>query len=338
MPETTAPAAPATPAPAAPAEPVAATPAKSVADTVPPATPPATGEAASSPPPPKDNNVAMLAQAKRLSAKAQQQMANAKAILDQAAAFKTKAERYDYLEKLQQTDPIKFMEDTGMDFTAISKLWLAKSTGQGKTPQQLVDEAVSKRMAEDNAKREEERRHNEAIERQRRDKQTFEGTRAEFARIAKADPVKYEVASRMPPGKVSDDAFTIMKDHFGRTKEVISFSDAVAGAEYHYKQEQLAILGIEVKDGTPTEQLNATWAKMREMVKKQQDAEAAAAAKAKPPAAAATRGTEQRPVVETQGQSSPTSTPKPRSRRIQPLNYRKIADELAAGLKSRSDN
>lgn len=315
------------PQPGAAADKVAAT-LETPAGTAPAPTPEA-------PKPEEDGRVRILAEAKRLAAKGRQAEENAKRLVAQAKDDAEAAARYRALDKMRVDDPLGFIEAIGMDFQALSKAWLAKSTGQGKTPQQLVDEAVNVKLEAERKQQAEAAAAADAKRKAELEDQTLQGTKAEFIRMVKATPETYEVASKMPPSDVADKAWTAMSIEFNNTKRVMPFTEALAGVEYLYKKQQLAIsFGIDVPAGTPSEKLAEIW-KTRFTYKAEQEAEAkkkAAAAEAEKTKARG--GAAPRPVVETEAEVV-SNRPPPRRR---PLNVYEIANELVASKNARHDN
>ena len=275
---------------------------------------------------------AMLAQAKRLAAKAQAEREAVKQERASFAAFQEKAQRYDALDKLRTEDPLKFAQDLELDVPGLAKKWLEKSSGQGVSPAELVKQEVAKTLAEQRAADQAAWQKHQAEQ----DRQVLEGTKAQFTRIVQAEPTKYELCARQNKAEVAERALFALSQEYGKSQRVLPLGEALAAVEYAYKAEALERLGDEVKDGTPTAEVNARWEELKGMTKKQREAKQAAAdaEKAKAAADPKIRVTDApRSVVETSKQQSPTQT-----RRARVPDYQRIAAELMQSIKARSDN
>jgi hypothetical protein len=332
MPETT---------PAAPVAPAASSAPESVkAESTTPAPPPPIQEQSKPQEPVKpavDPTAAALAQTKRFAAKAQADREASQRLNADRKDWETKAQRYDYLDKLRQDDPLEFAKQMQLDPYDLSKRQLEKVTGQGKSPADLVREEVDRRFAAEAKAHQEAQEKAAKDENLRRNKQTLEGAKTALGSILTAGAAKYELSAAQDPGLVVEMAWKKVTDTFAKTQEILGFDKALAAVEYDYKLAQLHVFGKKLPVGTTEEVVNAEWDKAKAIIVKQMkaDADAEAAAKAKPQGLSAkTSRVESRPVVETE---KPSPTPNP-MRRVRPLDYQQMAKQLWEEHNAKTDN
>lgn len=337
MPEAT-PAAPAAPPAAPPATPAAPAPKTEPAATPAstPATPPATspGPEQTQPPAPDpatellERRAEALRKVKTESARIQaqqQKLAADRAAHAQELEDSAELRRLDVLKK---SNPLEFLKEIGLSIPSLSKQYLEQQTGQGKTPQQLVDDAVNERMAKlQETQAAEKAKADEAAQIQAREA-AYAGARRALGDMIKADPANYELCGLMGDEAVSR-AFTLIEKYHSQTSQVLDFGKALATVEKDYETRQLTVFQKSKKVQTGLEKLRA---EAVEAAKKLAEAEAAKAKGIK-----AAPKSEARASVETDETKSPQ--PKPSlSKRLMPRDQKRIAKELVLANLAKADS
>lgn len=235
----------------------------------------------------------------------------------QSAALQ-KAADYDRLDALRKTDTVAYLEAVGIDFSDASRKFLEKRTGANKSPQELVDEAVNKRLSEEAAKREESSAKQAQEQQERLAKQTLEGAQRQLSTIVKGDPERFELVGATGDASIKR-AWSLVEDFYAENQQVLDFSKALDAIEARLESEQLGIISNSKK--------------VRAALEKQRAAAAEAAKKPQPNVKGVRSQVESRELVETQN-PSPVS-PQLRRRYRDP---RVMAAQLVAEHKAKHDN
>lgn len=273
-----------------------------------------------------------LARAKRAEAKHLQATQAAKTEQEnwkrENAEALRKAHGLEELERLSKENPNEVLKAFGIDFGQLSKSYLEQTTGAMKTPAQLADEAVERRFnekvkadSEAAAKREADAQKAQ----QQKLRETEAGLKKQLSDLAAADADRFELINSSPDtGYHVNKALKLVYDYWNKHQEVLDYGKALDA--------------IEADEETRQSGLFAKSKKLKLILEKQRQAELEAAKQAKPNLSGTkTSREETRPAAATPSSTLAQSTRSPNPR-PKPLNVRKMAEELIAQHKARSDN
>lgn len=307
--------------------------------TVPAAHPPAVGvpdagrqpepqktEAAAPTPEQRDaeRRAAALARAKRESQRVHQEReAFAREKAEHADLVK-QAQEFQRLTDLKTRDPIKFLEEIQLSVPELSKQFLAKSTGAGKSPAELVKEEVDRRLAADAQARDEAAKKAQDVEQKRLEQQHLAGALKQMADVAKASPDKYELVIDAGQPAIDRAWDLCVRYHAEKCAEPsyapLDFSKALDAIEADEEERLLRRMG------------GKKAASLQEKLK----AEAAEKAKQPQTSSAKSRNTVVPRPVETESKS-PVAPPK-FARSISPTRISEMAAELWNAQHAKQDN
>lgn len=346
MPETTAaPATPAAPAPqsAAPTPtPPTVAPQKAAASAPEQQSP---AQDAPKPDPALERRAAALARTKREAAKvhAEKQRLDAERRDWQQAQQETlrKAQELDRLTKLRDTDSSAFLNEVGLPFDKISKDHIAKLTGAGKTPAELVAAEVDKRFAEKTQAEQKTAAEREEKARIDREQQTLRGAHKQLETLIMGNPERYEfLADAELAPTYAKEAWGLVEKFYKETLDpktgvgkVLDFDKALDAIEARELQRASERIGKSKK--------------LQSLSEQQKKAEAEAKAKAAAEAAKKTQPLHSFSVTKATrlgeasrlseaNESAPASSPK--RRKLRESDYRSIAEQMLAEHRAKLDN
>jgi colicin import membrane protein len=287
-----------------------------------------------------ERRAAALASAKRESARVHQEREQfAREKLEHGDQLKEAAE-FKRLTALKATDPIKFLEEIGLSVPELSKQFIAKTTGAGKTPAELVKEEVARQREVDAKAAAAEKEKADAAEKIRVEAQALAGVKKQIEEIAKAKPEDYELFNEAGPYAVNRAWELCVKYHEVNAANEgyipLAFDKAIAAVE----AEQEARLTKMIEGGNKARTVVGKVQAAAAAKKKDDDAKAAAEKLKKKAEAAAElsakprSSVEPRP-VETAVSQSPVPTPK---RGLSPTRIQAMAQELWAARDAKQDN
>ena len=209
------------------------------------------------------------------------------------------AGEYRRLAALQKADPLRYLDEVGLKVSDVSKLYLEKQTGVGKSPEQIAEEVYARREAERNKTTQaEQQKLAEAKAIQDREA-AYAGSKATLGNMIAGDPKRFELCGKLIKeglGDVAvDKAFRLVEDYYRETKVVLDFGKALDAVEAKFK---------------------SALAKSEEIVQPE-----------KVKAEAKTSGSKSAPKVEADVSEVKPSNPQP-IRRMTPRDQKRIAKEL----------
>ena len=289
-----------------------------------------------------ERRAAALAAAKRESAKLHQEReAFSREKLEHAEQVKQAAE-FKRLTDLKAADPMKFLEEIGLSVPDLSKQFIAKTTGAGKTPAELVKEEVARQRAEDEKVRVEQTKKNETAEQERQKAAALAGAKKQMEEIVKADAEKFELCLDLGAPAI-DRAWALVEKFHQETfdaatgrGQVLDFGKALAAIEAEEEERLTRRLSSGKKGTAAMEKARAAAAAK----KKDDEAKAAAtkaaakAEEAKKLSAKSRSSVDSRP-VETETNPSPVHTPK---RGLSPRQIGSMAQQLWDERAAKQDN
>jgi hypothetical protein len=229
--------------------------------------------------------------------------------LSSSEKFK-KAEAYDRFDELRRKDPLAYLEAVGLKVGDISKLYLEKQTGAGKTPQQIAEEVYDRRMAADEQRRAAEQQKAAEEAKAKNLESAYAGAKKQLEGMIAANPDKYDLSSKIGQGAV-DMAFDIVLKFHQKNNQLLEFDKALDAVE-------LKLLTAASTSGKVSANLAKLKLEADEAAKKLAEAEKQSGIKAAPKVDSRVRE-----------ETAEVQSPKPKPfRRLMPKDQRKIADEL----------
>lgn len=229
------------------------------------------------------------------------------------------------LDALKKSNPLAFLKEIGLEMPSLSRQYLEAQTGQGKTPQQLVDEAVEARMsklAETQAAEKVKAQETEAIQAR---EAAYAGARKALGDMIKSDANAYELCNLIGDEAVSR-AFGLVEKYFAKHQKVLPFDQALSAVEKDYETRELTVASKSKKVASGLEKLRA---------------EAAEAAKKVAEAEAKAKGTKVAPKIEARTNVEPeVKAPpiQPSIKRLMPRDQKRIARELVLANQAKADS
>lgn len=298
---------------------------------------PATGEkpsavpAAEVPNPDVEYRAEALARAKRSEAKVfakeQELKAREASMAARLAELERKAKGFDELDRISKEDPLAYMDAAGIKFDALSKRYLEKTTGAGKTPQQIADETFERKMAERQKLDAEASAKRQAEEKAQSNAAAEAGTKRQLAEIFKKDADRFELSLDVGVDASVAKAFKLIIDYYGETQTLLDFDKACDA--------------VEAKEESRQAELLTRSKKLKTILDKQSQSklEAAKATKPQPLSGSKTRREEPRPAdAASTSPSESKRTPLETLRRPKPFDSRRIAEELLAAKRAAADS